>query len=157
MKKRILILGLGNDLLGDDGVGLVAARGLRENISEDVEVVESREAGLALLDFMEGRDRVLLLDAVSTGRHPPGTILEYAPEDFCRTPAPSPHFAGIPELFRLAEELELSFPREVRILAMEVEIRWTFREGLTDAAQKSLPGLMEKAGRILEGWRMASA
>lgn len=51
---RILVLALGNDLLGDDGVGLEAARQIAGQVDGSVDVVETGEAGLALLELMEG-------------------------------------------------------------------------------------------------------
>jgi len=70
----ILVLALGNDLLGDDGVGLEAARQIAGQVDGSVEVVETGEAGLALLELMEGYERALLIDSVVTGRYPPGTV-----------------------------------------------------------------------------------
>ena len=77
-----LLLGLGNDILRDDAVGLVAARLLRGEFQDEVEIVESAGAGLELLDLLEGHKRALLLDAVLTGEHPPGTELEFSREHF---------------------------------------------------------------------------
>jgi hydrogenase maturation protease len=54
---RILVLALGNDLLGDDGVGLEAARQIAGQVDGSVDVVETGEAGLALLELMEGYER----------------------------------------------------------------------------------------------------
>lgn len=59
---RILVLALGNDLLGDDGVGLEAARQIAGQVDGSVDVVETGEAGLALLELMEGYERALLID-----------------------------------------------------------------------------------------------
>jgi hydrogenase maturation protease len=76
---RILVLALGNDLLGDDGVGLEAARQIAGQVDGSVDVVETGEAGLALLELMEGYECALLIDSVVTGRYPPGTVIEFSP------------------------------------------------------------------------------
>lgn len=99
---RILVLALGNDLLGDDGVGLEAARQIAGQVDGSVDVVETGEAGLALLELMEGYERALLIDSVVTGRYPPGTVIEFSPEDFRKVVAPSPHYAGLPEVMEMA-------------------------------------------------------
>jgi len=152
--RRILLLALGNDILGDDGVGLAAARILRREFQEDVEIVESSEAGLALLELLEGYERALLLDAVVTGSSPPGTVLEFSPEDFQKILAPSPHYAGLPEVLQMAQRLDMAFPKEIRILALEVEDPFEFREGLSPSVERALPALVERARQVLEGWRV---
>ena len=122
---------------------------LKEELKGRVEVIESAESGLALLDHLEGYDRALLLDAIFTGKYPPGTVLEFGPDDFKGAPAPSTHFAGLPEMLKLAERLEMRFPKDVRILAMEVDNPIVFRQSLTPAAQKALPAFVERARRFL--------
>lgn len=148
----ILVLGLGNDILGDDAIGILAARELRPGLPEAVEVAESAEAGLALLERFEGRERVLLLDSIMTRQCEAGTILELGPEDFGKVAAPSPHYAGLPEVLALAGRLEIPFPSEIRILAMEVEDPFEIREGLTPKVAAALPGLVARAREVLAGW-----
>lgn len=149
---RTLLLALGNDILGDDGVGPAAARALTARFREGVDIRESAEAGLALLDSLVGYDRALLLDAVQTGRQPPGTVIEFGPDDFRRVIAPSPHYAGLPEVIELAGRLGVEFPRELRILALEVEDPFTIREGFTPAVAAALPAFIEKAAAVLAEW-----
>lgn len=148
-----LLLALGNDLLGDDGVGLAAARLLQPEFQGAVEVVETSEAGLALVELMEGYQRALLLDSIITGRCLPGTVLEFSPEDFQRVLAPSPHYAGLPEVLALAGNLGISFPQEIRILAVEVAEPRTFHEGLSPLVEQALPGFVAQARQVLDGWR----
>lgn len=150
---RTLVLALGNHLLGDDGVGLEAARQLAGQVDDSVDVVETGEAGLALLELMEGYTRALLLDSVVTGRYPPGTVLEFTPEDFRHVIAPSPHYAGLPEVLEMARRLRLAFPQEIRVLAMEVLSPWEFGVGFSEPVREALPGFVQHALRILKGWQ----
>lgn len=150
---RILVLGLGNDILGDDAVGLLAARRLREHCSAEVDVVEAAESGLGLLDFLEGRRHALLLDAILTGRHPVGSVLEFSREDFRTTGGSSPHYTGLPEFLRLAECLAIPVPTELCVLAMEVEDPYRVREGLSLAVDQALSGYVARACQILDGWQ----
>lgn len=151
--RKILLLGLGNDILADDGVGVVAVRLLKEQFQDYVDVVEASVGGFALLEILEGYEKALLLDAVATGNHPAGTILEFSRDDFQKVIAPSPHLAGIPEFFRLAETIGIPLPKDVRILAMEVEEPYLFREGLSPSVEKALSPFVESARRVLQGWR----
>ena len=149
----ILVLALGNDLLGDDGVGLLAARQLRDHAAASITVEETSEAGLALMEIMSGYDRVLILDAVMTGEVDPGTIVEFSAENFDRVVAPSPHYAGIPEVLDMSERLGIPFPGDIRILGMEVVNPFDFREGLSPAVGGALAEFVERALAILETWR----
>jgi hydrogenase maturation protease len=117
---KTVIIGLGNDLIGDDAVGLIAARRLGSLLGDGFCVVESNLYGLALIEIMTGYDRAVILDAVRTGKHPPGTVIELDPFDFLDVSPPSPHFTGIRELAALAARLRLYFPREIRIFGIEV-------------------------------------
>ena len=144
-----VVLALGNDILGDDAVGFHAARSLRAEFAEGVDVVETGEAGLALLDHLEGYDRAIILDAIATGKCPAGSVLTWAREDFKDIVSPSPHFSGLPELIHLAERVGMHFPKDIRVLAMEVDNPTVFRESLTPEAQKALPDLVARARRVL--------
>ena len=151
-RPRILVLGLGNDILGDDAVGLLAARRLRVLLPETVDVVESGGGGLDLLDVLEGYDRALLLDAILTGKHPPGTILEFSAEDLKKNDAPSPHYAGLPTVIQLAESLGIRFPHIFQIVAVEVENPYEVLEKLTPRVEAAIPHLVERATRVVAGW-----
>lgn len=150
---RSLVLALGNDLLGDDGVGLEAARQIAEQVDGSVDVVRTGEAGLALLELMEGYARALLIDSVVTGRYPPGTVLEFTPQSFRRVIAPSPHYAGLPEVMEMARRLRLTFPQDIHILAMEVLNPREFRTDFSEPVRQALPGFVRRALQILEEWQ----
>ena len=154
-RRRILLLALGNDILGDDAAGLVAAEALRGDFEDHIDVVASGEAGLALLDILAGYESALLVDSISTGRHPPGTVLEYTSEDFHKVVGPSPHYAGLPEVLELARRLDIEFPREVRVLALEIAPPMDFRETLSPAIQKVMGPFVDRAGTILREWLAA--
>ncbi|MBN1446400.1 MAG: hydrogenase maturation protease [Bacteroidetes bacterium] len=149
---RMLVLAMGNDLLSDDGVALHAARLLRKVAPTSVDVRETGEAGFALLEFLEGYDRALILDAIETGNHEPGTLLRLTEEDFTALPSPSPHYAGLPDLRLLAERSGIRFPADVLILAMEVEDARSIGEQLTPKVSVELQTYVREADGILRDW-----
>lgn len=156
-KNKILILGIGNDILGDDGIGLIAARELKKIFEySHVDVIETALAGFELLDVLQGYEKVLILDAVVTKKHQPGTVLELLPEQFKHATAVSPHYGGLPEVLRLAEYLNIQFPSEVRILAMEIEPPYDLREGLNPIISDAFPDIVIKAQSLLKEWGIES-
>jgi hydrogenase maturation protease len=152
-----LLLALGNDIMGDDRVGLVTSQILAEEFGADVDFVDTAEAGLALLDILAGYKRVLLLDSIVTGNHRPGEVLEFSRKDFDKVLGPSPHYAGLPEVLELARRLKINFPEQIRVLAMEIETPYIFSERLTAQIQQAVPDYVEKAGQILRQWRDENA
>ena len=125
---------------------------LKQN-QDKIDFLETGEAGLALIEMMSGYKRVLLLDAIATGKHPAGTVIEFKREDFSKVVAPSPHYAGIPEVFEMAERFKIPFPEEVKILAMEVENPFDFNEEkLTSVVEKAFPNYFMAAKKIILNW-----
>lgn len=154
---RILVLGLGNDILADDAVGLMAARAVREDLAGlgGVEVEETSMHGMALLDIFLGYDKAILLDAIQTGAHPPGTILELDPAKLGKVTSPSPHFAGLPEMIATADQLALDFPATFRILAVEVADPHTIGGAMTPEVAQAVPELARRAIALVRGWASA--
>ena len=86
--RKTMVLGVGNLLMGDEGVGVRVARRLGERLSDpDTEIVDGGTGGLHLLEYFLDRDRVILVDAVMDGTAP-GTIAVSKPvyaRDYPRT------------------------------------------------------------------------
>ncbi len=153
MAPSTLLLALGNDIMGDDAAALVAAQQLKALGLNDVDVSDTIEAGLALLELMSGYDRVLLLDTIVTGKHPPGTILELSQRDFTKVLGSSPHYAGLPEVMELASQLAIKFPKNIRVLALEIETPLAFSDTLSPVIQAAMPIYMQKVMNTLDEWR----
>lgn len=146
---KTLVLGLGNELLGDDGIGIWAARSLREMVGKQADVVECSLSGLSLLDQLIGYERAIIIDAIKTDQAPPGTIYELSPEDLDPVIAPSPHYSGLPEMFALAREMELDFPKEFQIFAIEVEDPYTIGGKLSTSSQNAIDEVARKICKAL--------
>ena len=117
---RTLVLGLGNEYAGDDAVGVLAVRALRDELAGDADVMESAASGLALLEVFAGYHRAVVIDSIRTGRRPAGTIVEAGLAELGPVIAPSLHQAGIPELAAVARRLGMGFPDRTRVLAVEI-------------------------------------
>jgi hydrogenase maturation protease len=151
-RAPILLLGLGNDIMGDDAVALHTCELLRRENHPSVDIIASPVAGLALLDYLEGREKAIILDSIVTGNAPPGTIHSLTPGSFQNSSACSPHFLGLQETVSLAERLDLRMPSDLRIIAMEIEPSNEIREGLSGPIQDELPHYLEAVREILRSW-----
>ena len=148
-----LVLALGNDIMGDDAAAIVASGILKEQFAEDADFNDTIETGLVLMDIMAGYDRVLLLDTIITGRHEPGTVLEFSQDDFRKVVGPSPHYMGLPEVIQLADRISVSFPPEICIIALEIERPVDFAETLSPGIEEAVPRFVDKAAEILRRWK----
>jgi len=144
--NKILVLGLGNDILCDDGVGLQAARELERRLAGHprVDVRETTEMGLSLLDHIIGYQDLVIVDSIQTKQVPPGHIFELEPAGLKVLPRKSPHFFGVGEILTLGRNLELTVPTRVKIFAIEVSDPFTITEQMTPVIQAALPGLVER-------------
>lgn len=118
---RTLVIGLGNPLMGDDGVGVAALERLRRDydLPGDVELVDGGTWGMNLLPLIEGAERMVLLDAINTDTLP-GTLTvlrrDELPRYFCLKL--SPHQIDLREVLALAE-WRGSLPRELVALGIQ--------------------------------------
>jgi hydrogenase maturation protease len=142
--KPILILGLGNPLQGDDGVGCRVAQELEKHaLPDDVEVMDGGTPGVGLLNLFEGRRRVILVDAAEMDKSP-GEIVRFRPEDVTLTGSAqrfSLHRSGVADALALADELKLALPEIVVFGVQPKSVDW--RDGLSPEVQAAVPQVME--------------
>jgi hydrogenase maturation protease len=148
---RTLLLGLGNDLLTDDGIGLRVAAAVRQRLPNHprLTVLQTTEMGLALLDMIVGFDELVLVDSIQTHQSPPGTVHELDAGDLHQLPLSSPHFIGIGEMLALGRQLGMAVPQRVKIFAIEVQDPFTISTDLTPTLRAALPGIVERVAHAL--------
>jgi len=132
--KRCLVLGLGNTILSDDGIGVLAARKARELLvdGEEIDVKEAEIAGFALLDLLEGYRRAVVIDAVRLDGLSPGEIALLPMDRFEPTShLTMGHQIDLPTAARLGAEMGSLFPEEVVIVGVQVADDLTVSEACT--------------------------
>lgn len=158
MPPAIRILCLGNDLLADDALGRAAAEQLAGSAGPDVDVVYAPSAGFALLDHVTGGGRrLVLIDAIHTGRAQPGTIHEFQGADLAGPPGSSPHYVGLHEVLQLARMLDLGAPDDVAVLAVETADELTVGGTMHPLVEAAIPRVCARALAIADLWRRAPA
>jgi len=149
--RRTLVLGLGNDLLGDDGVGLRIVEELKRRPTlAGFDFETAATAGLALLDILHGYERAYIVDSAVTGRRRPGYLHRLSTSSLAGLPLnASSHYAGLPEVLALAEALNLGLPQSIEVLGVEVEDPYTIGIGLSPRLEAKLPALVERVERLM--------
>lgn len=147
----VLVLGLGNPLRGDDGVGPRLVEDLtRRGLPGGVTALDGGTGGLGLLQVLEGWQRVVVVDAADVGREP-GQFVRFTP-DQARLAQAADHFslhnAGLGEILALANALGRTLPHMVIFGVQPAEVGWG--QGLSPAVEIMLPALADAVLEELE-------
>jgi hydrogenase maturation protease len=141
-----VVIGLGNPLLTDDGVGPRVVRALRARVeAADGAVLEEMSVGgLRLVETLIGHERAFIVDALATRPCRPGTLRELTLDDLTATRnSACLHDASLVVALQLMRALGVEMPREIRIWGIEAEALEDFGEALTAEVQAALPGVVE--------------
>ena len=150
---RIVVLGLGNMLMADDGVGLAALARLDEEwfVPRSVSLVDGGTWGMNLLPVIERADRLLIFDAIDF-HEPAGAVIRLERGDIPRflSQKLSPHQVDLREVLALAE-LRGTLPDQIVALGIQparVEMSTT----LTPVVEEKLDELVALGASVLEHW-----
>jgi len=150
---KILVLGLGNDLYGDDGVGLEAVRLLRESWAKgaegpggaEISFVECALSGAALLDVLIGYDALLIIDTIIRDHPETGRAHVLDAADIRDVPGPSPHYISVPQTLAMGARLGLRVPKTAKVLGVEAKGLYRLGEGLSPEMRGRIPDILEAA------------
>ena len=143
MKK--LVLGIGNPILGDDGVGFHVINALESNPpAGDITFSAVDVSGLSLLDYLVGYDEVIIVDAIMTEGGKPGSVYRLGLEHFQPSKHTiSPHDTDLPTALKLGEMMQLKIPKKISIVAIEIPQVHEFSKQCTDEVDNSIPKAVE--------------
>ena len=141
--KKALIMGIGNYLMGDEGIGVHVAELLeKEVLPEGIDVLDGGTGGFYLLEYFENYPYIILIDATLDG-NPPGTIRLIKPKfatDF--PPAMSTHDIGLKDLVSALQVLG-KMP-DIDLFVMSIESVQQQGIELTPEIQSAIPKLIER-------------
>jgi hydrogenase maturation protease len=147
---KTLILGMGNPILADDGVGLVLADMLRNRV-HGVDVASSAMIGLSLFDLIEDYDTIFIIDAMTTKDGKIGEVKKVCDNDRCGTlHLFSSHGLNIFELMEFGVQCGLEMPRLAAVYGVEIGNEVTFDERISPELDERLPAIAEEIiGRMM--------
>ena len=142
---KTLIIGLGNPILTDDGVGPRVARELEGRLDQqEATVMETSLAGLDMMDLLAGYDRAIIIDAIQTVGGKAGQIYRIEPEAFDATRhTASPHDVNFATALELGNQLGMALPSQIDIFAVEVADTSHFSEECTPEVTEAIPLCVE--------------
>jgi hydrogenase maturation protease len=148
---KTMVLGLGNPIFGDDGVGLRVTEELQKQIhDEDITIEGAELAGLDMLEKLSGYDRIIIIDAIQTGGKV-GEIFHLTPEDLKSTiHTGTPHDVNFTTALEFGERIGVKLPSKIDIVAIEIAPNVAFSEELTPAIEKVVPEAVKKVITMLK-------
>jgi len=151
MAERILILGIGNPLMSDEGAGVRVAETLmgRYELPEGVEVVDAGTMGLGIINLFRDRDLVIVVDAVDNTGHEPGTVVILTPEQLA--PSQVLHSLHDMRFVNVLEAAELTgVAPEAICVGIQVASMKQWVTELTPAVEAAVPAAVAAVLDILE-------
>lgn len=155
MATQVMLIGLGNILMRDEGVGVHAVRALQEGyaVPAGLEIVDGGTFGLDLLPYIEGREKVLFVDAVNFGKEPGFIkILETQEIPALFGTKGSLHHLGLMDVLAAAQLLDVA-PQEICLIGIQPR---TIEVGLelTEVMQDKMELLLEQILAKLQDWQI---
>jgi hydrogenase maturation protease len=160
----ISIFGLGNPLLGDDGVGWAIAQQVQDRLAESpeyhglrsefrVEVDTLSLGGLSLMEQLADCKKAILIDSIVTGNHPLGTVMHF---DLAALPAEyighmsSAHDVSLTTALEVGRSMGIQLPEIIEIVVVESQIVYEFSEELSPSVAAAVPEAVRLTLEILE-------
>lgn len=150
---KTLILGMGNTLLSDDGIGIITKRYLEKHLGyrNNIDFCETSWGGFRIIDLLKGYDYSIIVDSIKTDSKPLGYIHYLQPNDLLPTlRLTSYHDINFITALKLAEELETKVPSIIDIFAIEIEDNYTILENINPLLWKSIYKCSNKIIRSLK-------
>jgi hydrogenase maturation protease len=145
-----IVIGLGNPILGDDGVGIRIIRSLKEfpETPPSIIIQEASVGGLALVEMMVGYERAIVVDAIRSPDTVPGGVYRLTIDDLREMgpvqPAASPHDASLATAWDALRAVGIPLPDEVIVFGVGAEEVDIFSTKLTPAVEAAVPGIRDQ-------------
>ena len=145
--SKILVVGLGNPILGDDGVGWRVAEGVEEALLKDdlarpnLEVACCALGGLSLMERLIGFDLAIIIDAVQTTGGAPGQVYDLKLEDlpdYSTGHMTAAHDTSLQTALQVGRAMGAALPHQIRVIGIEAERVYDFSEALSPSVEAAV-------------------
>jgi hydrogenase maturation protease len=156
MTPKTLVLGLGNPILGDDGVGWRVAEAVQTRLGtlhSPAEVDFASLGGLSLMERMLGYERVILVDCLETGSRQAGSVESMSLADLANPTAghsASAHDTSLLTALEAAKTMGAETPSRVDVVTIEAKNTYDFSEQLSPEVAAAVPVATQEVLRLLE-------
>jgi hydrogenase maturation protease len=147
---KTLVVGLGNPILGDDGVGWKVAEAVGQRLEQSA-ISDQRSAidvdcvalgGLSLMERMVGYDRAIVIDSIGSGQHALGEVYHFDLDDLYDPSAghtTAVHDVSLMTALKMGRSMGAELPKQITVVAVESPYTYDFTEELTLPVQAAVP------------------
>jgi hydrogenase maturation protease len=148
----LLVMGIGNPMLTDDSVGIKIARGIKER-RPNLDIVETMETGVGILDVIAGYERLIIIDSIKTGKECPGFLYrQEVSETDLSLNLSCTHGVDIISAIRMGRTFGYKMPEDIIIFAVEIADNTTFCETCSPAVSGSMPSIINDILNEVDNW-----
>jgi hydrogenase maturation protease len=158
---KTLIVGLGNPILGDDGVGWKVAAEVEQRLPKSPKSPETSEVsvdcvslgGLSLMEHLIGYQRAIVIDAIGTGQHPIGTAYHFRLDDLYDPTSghtTAVHDVSLITALKMGRSMGAALPDRIDVVAIESPYVYDFTEELTPPVAAAVPQAVEMVFELLQ-------
>ena len=151
-KNTILIHGIGNEILTDDGIGPKLVRRLEGDLSgRGIDFETAFVGGLEVLEYIQGYSKVIFIDAIRTKNGIPGTVYNLLPEHFNTTiHLSSVHDVSFLTALGVGNKLGMVIPDDIHIIAVEIVEDRIFDENFSPEIQEKYEVIYSKTRELID-------
>jgi len=151
MKASRLLLGIGSPIVCDDGLGFKVVEEVKAMNLPDLDTDQQSVSGLDLIEIMMDYKKVVVVDAIVTGKYPAGTVMLLEPDDFKNAlHGTNPHEVNIHMAIELGRRLSPErMPKEIHFVAVEVNDVWTVTDRMTEEVERAVPAAVQAVLKVL--------
>ena len=150
--KKTLVLGIGNDILTDDGIGPRIVNDLKAaDLSSGIHMLTTTLGGLEILEIIKNYEKVIIIDAIRTQNGTPGEIYLFTPADFKETL----HLSNLHDInfltaLELGKKLDIPLPEEICIIAIEIVEDQVFGTSFTPVIEEKYPEIVQSVTDLIK-------
>jgi hydrogenase maturation protease len=151
---KTIIIGLGNPILGDDGVGWQVAEHIQQqtDLTSPIEVDCMAVGGISLMERLIGYERAILIDAIVTHEHPLGTVLCLSLEELPNRALGhlgSVHDTTLQNALQVGRLMGAQLPEHITIVAVESQNVYDFSDQLSETVAAAVPKAVQTVMDLL--------
>lgn len=154
MKKlKTALIGLGNPIVGDDGIGIKVVEYIKDTFSlpENIKIIADVSlAGIGLVELFRGFDEIILVDSIQTNKYPKGTVVYLQPKNFADAIHISDyHSMDFYTALEYCNQMYEDIPKDIKILGIEIFNAMEFSDHLSLELQKKFEEIVDKVYKFI--------
>jgi hydrogenase maturation protease len=153
---KTILIGLGNPILGDDGVGWQITQRIqhRSDFPSEIDVEYLSLGGISLMESLVGYERAIIIDTIITGNFPIGRVSCFPIEELpinATGHSFSTHDTSLQNALRVGKDLGLQLPGQIILVTVEAQHVYDFSEQLSPEVEAAIPNAVQMVIDLLGG------